>query len=136
MRLSLVNGASLIKLCVANDHLPQLGHDMVAVFLMIEVACQALGRNVGESFFGINACEGKIERRPVNIGGKDLYIRPPAGNFHLLVEQDGERVSLFPRGTAGDPNTNFFVVPDAANEFRQHVLFKLGEPFGIAKEGA
>ena len=70
----------------------------------------------------------------MHVGREYLYLRLAVGFFQPLMQQHGDRVSLFARCAAGDPNANFSARLGAINQLRHDIAFQFVERLGITKE--
>src|SRR5262244_795405 len=88
-----------------------------------------------EKFLRIKTATSKIDRFVVQISSEDLYVplrKLAAQNFS---QQDGERVSFFPRRTSCGPGAKCAPVGAATfDHVRHYEIFQEVECFAVAEE--
>ncbi len=105
MRSRRENGASASKFCDGeHDCLSQLMYDAIGAVLLDEEAGEPLWRDVGLDLLWIDAVARKGHAVCVDVGGKDLQLDVALGGCNLLEEQYGDRIGLFARAAAGNPD--------------------------------
>ena len=115
----------------------QLAHglaDAVAAIDLDEEAAPPLVADVAQRGVGVDAAAGRFDRRFADVGAEDLDRTRARGVVEELEQRDGQRVDLFARRAAGDPQSNRRIRRLVGDDRRKDVLLDLLEDVRIAKE--
>jgi hypothetical protein len=91
---------------VGREHhqLPKLGHDLKIRSALVEIALEQGRLDACNALGVVEAAAREIERAAVHVGRENLDASAVAALVQLLLQQDRDRVRLFPGGAAGDPD--------------------------------
>ena len=79
---------------------------MIPFSVAMEIAAASLLGKLAQSLVIKHTAGRCVQRDVVHVGGKDFDFGIALTTPHLLINQDGDRVSFLTGGTAGDPDAD------------------------------
>ena len=116
-----------------DDHLPDLGHDLVDAPREVEIALQSLARDVRHRLLVVLGPCSSLERSRVHVGGEDLHLTR-AEVDHEVLQDDAQRIGLLARRASGDPDPQRPLALRSFEDGAQDVVLDRVERLAIAEK--